>query len=192
MRDPDFDDGESLARVLERLAAETRADDAVDERRRAGWLGRQAEEEATLAGVLVDLAERGGAIVVTTTAGRNHRGRVRAVGRDFVVVGTDPGRDVLVRFAGVAQVRSHSRHAVLGDQPLLLEADFDTTVRSLGRLRLRVLAGTGGRAALVGGELRWVGRDVAAVRLEGPGTLTYLPLATLVELSATDGRLEPP
>jgi hypothetical protein len=180
-------DGDSLARVLERLAAETRADDAAAARSRTGWLGRQAEEEATLAGVLVDLAERRGPIVVATSAGRSHRGWVTAVGRDFVALRTDVGSDALVRFDSVAQVRSLTRQAVLGDQPLVLEADFATTVRSLGRLRLRVLVTSGGEVAV--GELRWVGLDVAALRLDGPGTLTYLPLATMTELATTDDLL---
>jgi hypothetical protein len=114
---------------------------------------------------------------------------VTAVGRDFVALRSEVGHDVLLRFGGLAQVRSLARDAVLGDQPLVLEADFVTTVRSLGRLRLRVLADTG--AEVLAGELRWVGLDVAALRLEGAGTLVYLPLVTLVELCSTDERLDP-
>jgi hypothetical protein len=181
-------DGDALARALERLAAETRADDAAADRRRAGWLGRQAEEEATLAGVLVDLAERREAVALTTIAGRTHRGWVRAVGRDFVALRADVGADVLARFDGIVRIATRSRQAVVGDRALLLETDFATTVRSLGGLRLRVLVAAGSEAVV--GELRWVGLDVAAVRLDGPGGLSYVPLATLTELCTVDDQLD--
>ena len=91
---------------VERWAAEIRARDAADARVRERWLRRSAEEEAELSGILLDLAERSVAAVVTTTSGRRHPGRVAAVGADFVALRTDDDRVTLVTFGAVASVRS--------------------------------------------------------------------------------------
>nr|MBA3268429.1 hypothetical protein [Acidimicrobiia bacterium] len=60
----DFDD-------VERWAAEARARDAADARLRERGLRRQAEDEAVFVGLLVDLAERGVGVLVTTSGGRH-------------------------------------------------------------------------------------------------------------------------
>ncbi|MGI9023309.1 MAG: hypothetical protein ACR2HV_08790, partial [Acidimicrobiales bacterium] len=90
---------------VERWAAEARARDAADARVRERWLRRQAEEEAAFAGLLVSLAERGVPVIVATTGGRHHVGRVEAVGADFTVVTTTGDRSTLVSLAAVAAVR---------------------------------------------------------------------------------------
>ena len=88
---------------VERWAAEARARDAADSRVRERWLRRQAEDEAAFAGLLVDLAERGVAVIVTTSGGRHHVGRVEAVGTDFVAMATTGARTTLVSLASGAQ-----------------------------------------------------------------------------------------
>ena len=47
---------------LRRWAADARASDAARARSRQRWLRRQAEEESTLAGIALNLAERGTAV----------------------------------------------------------------------------------------------------------------------------------
>ena len=72
MADDDRDPAWAELADVERWAAEVRARDAADARVRERWLRRSAEEEAELAGVLLDLAERGVTAVVTTSSGRRH------------------------------------------------------------------------------------------------------------------------
>jgi hypothetical protein len=100
---------------LDRWLAESRVDAAVTSRRKERWLAQQAGEEASVAGVLRDLGERGTTVVVSTVAERRHRGRVRAVGDDFAILDTEQG-EVVVRFAAVSAVRVPGDGAVTGDR----------------------------------------------------------------------------
>src|SRR5262245_6119327 len=92
--------GGDLAARLDRWVAEARVDEAARRRSRERWLRRQAEEESTVAGVLVDLLERGRPVTVHTRQGRRHHGEVRALGADFVAVATGQGT-VLVALAAL-------------------------------------------------------------------------------------------
>lgn len=176
--------------MLERLAAETRADDAAASRRRTAWLGRQAEEEATFAGVLLDLADRDRAVVLHTQSGRVHRGWIEAVGTDFVGVRTATGHRTFLRLDTVATVRGQQAEVdTTGDRPLVVEADLTTLLRSLGPSRPRVVLVVGSGGASVSGELRWVGLDVLAVRLDGGSARTYVPLTAITEVGTTDDVL---
>jgi hypothetical protein len=179
--------GADLTARLERWAGEARVDDAARQRSRERWLRQAAEEGATLAGVLADLGERGTPVAVRTSRGRQHRGRVRTLGVDFVALTTVAVGDVLVALPAVASVRTRP-----GDAP----ATGDRGDRAAGRdLRLAdVLAGLaadreralvvsldGGDA--VAGELRAMGRDVLVVRVEGEApSVAYLPLSAVGEV----------
>ncbi|MGH9005512.1 MAG: hypothetical protein ACRDYV_20495, partial [Acidimicrobiia bacterium] len=59
-------EGGDLDARLQRWATEARVDEAARRRSREWWLRRQAEEGATLAGVLADLLEAGTAVTVHT------------------------------------------------------------------------------------------------------------------------------
>jgi len=74
---------------LDDWLADAQAREAADERIRERWLRQQAADEAAFAGLLADLAERGETCVLTTAGARLHRGRVVAVGADFVAVRAD-------------------------------------------------------------------------------------------------------
>ncbi|HWC38241.1 MAG TPA: hypothetical protein VG476_06920, partial [Acidimicrobiales bacterium] len=60
-------DVDRLLGEISRWAGDARASDAARGRSRERWLRRQAEEEATLPGIALDLAERGEAVVLKTT-----------------------------------------------------------------------------------------------------------------------------
>src|SRR5690606_37560812 len=133
-----------------------------------------AAEEGTLAGVLVDLAERGDAVLVVGAGGRRHRGHLVAVGSDFAALRTGEGREVLVAHRGMASVATADGAApAAGDRPLVLRVGLLEALAVLAEDRPRVLAvpvGAGdGADAGVAGELVAVGRDVLTVRLEGAG-----------------------
>jgi hypothetical protein len=82
---------DELAADLARLVGTAHSADAVRERVHQRSLHDQAAADALLVGLLVDLAEEDADITIRMASGRLHRGRVRAVGRDFVVLGP-PGR----------------------------------------------------------------------------------------------------
>jgi hypothetical protein len=176
---------------VERWAAEVRARDAADARVRERWLRRSAEEEADFAGLLLDLAERRVAAVITTSSGRRHPGRVAAVGADFVAVRTEGDRTTLVALAAVAAVRVTGLGPATGGR-----AQARDEGRSLTVSVADVLAHAAGRrprlhvhcdAATVTGELRSVGTDVVTLRTDGdPSSLAYVSLASVSEISLLD------
>jgi len=175
---------------LERWAADARARDAADSRVRERWLRAQAEEDATMAGVLLAMAERRDVVVVTTAAGRRYRGVVTAVGVDFVAIEVGGGTTTLLALSAVGDVR-------VADSGPSLRTRATTTGEGRGRGELgvrlgevlaqaagqrpRILVQTG--ATSVVGDLRAVGRDVLTVRPDGGGGAVYVPLASLSEVS---------
>lgn len=141
------------------------------ERARERSLRQAAEEEASLAGTLVDLAERGSRVVVRTEAGRIHAGVVEVVGGDYCVVRTDTGAAAHLLLAAVATVRPSpgERHApASGDRGAAADLRL---LEALGRVvheRPRVAVVIRGGEIVVG-VLRAVGADVVTVR-PGSGT----------------------
>lgn len=166
------------------LLDDARAADAGARRDRERNLRRQAEEDASLVGTLVDLAERGGPVTVRTTTGRAHTGRLLALGADFVVVRTDHGADVFVTLGAVAAVRAGRGDAATGDRPTpsatrLLDV-LATAAAEHPRVSLLVAGET------VAGELRAVGSDVVTVLLDGPErTTAYVAARQLAEAVLT-------
>jgi hypothetical protein len=180
-----FAEGSDLLGRLAAWAASARVDAAVGARAREAFLRRTAGEDATFAGVLLDLAEQGAPVVVTVAGGRRHRGRLRAVGVDFGVLATEQGGQVLVATRGVVSVRPDARAGALaGDRPLALAAGLPEVLALVAEDRPRVLVVAAGDAEGLAGELRGVGRDVLVLRLDGSGRPTaYVPMANLVELT---------
>jgi hypothetical protein len=185
MADDDRDPAWAELADVERWAAEARARDAADARVRERWLRRSAEEEAELAGILLDLAERGVTAVVTTSSGRRHPGRVAAVGADFVAVRTDANRTTLVALAALASVRVHGAGGGRsGEGRSVTVSMADVLAHAAGR-RPRVHVHCD--AATVAGELRSVGADVVTLRTDGaPSGQAYVSLASVSEISLLD------
>jgi hypothetical protein len=153
----------------------------IDERRRERWLRVQADEEATFVGVLVDLAEQGRRVAVSTGGGQRHVGAIRVIGRELVVIETEVGATALLRLDAVRSVRSAPGDAgVTGDRSVHLDVTWEDALRVLAEDRPRaVLAAGPDRWA---GELRSVGLDVAIVRVEGDGARVYLPVRSIDEV----------
>ena len=162
------------------------ADDAAAGRARTAWLRRQAAEEGTFAGALVDLAERAATVVVHLHNGRRHRGTLVLVGRDFVAVRTAGGRDVLVAERGLASVRTLPGDAVtIGDRPVLTDLTLAETLAALADERARVLLVGHDADDALAGELRAVGADLVTIRLDGGGGTAYVSSSSVLELSVT-------
>jgi hypothetical protein len=177
--------GPDLAARLERWVADARSADAAAARARERWLRLQADESATFAGVLVDLAERGTPVVINGRAGRRHRGSIAAVAADFCALRTAGGHDVLLAFSGIGSVRPDSREqGPVGDRIVHAQIGMAEMLSVLAADRPRVLIVTGTDAEGVAGELRSVGRDVVTVRLDGETRASaYVAIASIAEVS---------
>jgi hypothetical protein len=176
---------DALLDRLERWAADARVDEAARRRSRERWLRQQAEEGATLAGVLLDLAERKVPLSVHTRAGRRHHGVVLAVGADFCALRTAAGNDVLLAMAGIGIVRTQPRIEVtVGDRAVHLEARLAEVVARMAGERERVLLVTLDGGEAVAGELRAAGQDVVTLQLDGSRSATaYVRLDAIGEVS---------
>jgi len=150
---------------LDGWLAAGRVDAAAAQRARQRWLERQAAEEATLSGVLMDLAERGRAVTVHDSLGHSTRGPVVALGADFVIVREPRLGDVVIPLEAVATVRAApGESSVVGDRVVTLELVFAHALTELATQRPTVLISTAGEEFR--GELRSVGVDVVSVAIE--------------------------
>jgi len=170
------------------LLDEARASDAGRGRGRERSLRRQAEEDASLVGALVDLAEHRSTVTLGTVDGAVHHGVVRAVGADFCVLGAERRSQthVLVRTAAIVTVRPDpdERHAAAsGDRPPPSGLRWLEVLATMAEDRQEVSIGTvdGGR---VTGELRAVGRDVVTVALAGERrALCYVSASSMCDMA---------
>lgn len=171
------DDG--FARALERWAADAVVDEAARQRTRQRWLRAQAEEESSLAGTLLDLAERGRAVSLEVGTHRL-RGRIVGIGGDFLALRSDRDQHVLVRLEAIEVVRAEpGGPAVVGDRAAVVEAGLAGVLGPLAAERPEVLVRTRS-GATTRGELRHAGVDVVHLRLPGdPPTPAWLPIAAL-------------
>lgn len=176
---------------LEQWAADARAREAADARVRERWLRTQAAEQASLAGVLLALAERRETVVVATAAGRRHRGVVTGVGEDFLAIEAPSGTITLVALSGLGDLRVAERTARPGSRPAATTGDRpgagalgarlgDVLAQAAGD-RPRILVQTG--AASVVGDLRAVGLDVLTLQTDGDAGPVYVPLPSVSEVS---------
>lgn len=170
---------DTLARSLERWAADAMVDEAVRQRTRQRWLRVQAEEEASVLGTLVDLAERARPVVLDVGQQRI-RGAVVGIGADFLAVRSDRGQDVLVRTAAVEVVRAEpGERAVVGDRAVLVEVALAAVVGPLAAERPDVVVRTRS-GQVVRGELRSAGTDVVRLRADGdPPAPVWVPLEAI-------------
>jgi hypothetical protein len=153
-----------------------------------------------LPGVALDLAERGEAVVLKTTSGRTHRGRLLAVASDVWVLRSDasdgmrgPGGMAGATFVAtdaIASVRAQPGGSdepgpeAAGARPVPLTASMADMLTELAvedpRVRVVVL----GEPEAMVGELRSVGVDVVTLRLAGePPATIYVRLGSVSELS---------
>ncbi len=177
-------DGETLAAEFARWAAQDRASAAAESRQRSRWLGQQASETATMAGILLDLAERTNAVVLCA-GGQTFRGALVGVGKDFCAV-DEAERSVVVRLGAVTTVRAHDDEGsaptdgpTAGDRVPPLAMGFVDTLTALASERNHVgMVLADGRR--LSGDLVAVGTDVVSLRGPRPSrriTVVSLPAA---------------
>ena len=179
-----------LLASLRRLVADTAAADAARERSQTRLLRRIAEEEATFAGVALDLSERGDGVVVRTVAGRAQRGPVVAVGRDFVVLREGRAPPVILAMAAIASIRPHPGAGPMdsaGARTGPLDLSLATLLAGLAGERPRVQVVSAADEGPTTGTLWAAGVDVATIRLDGGRRQpVYLRVAAIAELVLLD------
>lgn len=168
--------------VLSRWVADERVDRAAADRARQRWLERQAGEESTLAGILLDLAERQGPVLIGTAA-TTLRGPVIALAADFVVIHAPPSGDSLVPLRSIATVTTGpDTPAPVGDRPVPVDATMAALLLELAAEQPTVSVTTTPanlRGTLVGG-----GRDVITVRTgDSPARLVHVASRSIDHLT---------
>jgi hypothetical protein len=175
---------------LTRLVGEIRATDAARGRSRERWLRQQATEDATLAGVLTDLADEGADVTVRLRSGRPANGRIVRLGKDFFVLQSDPGASVVViaqRAVTAIRRRPGDRGPdTTGDRARSQATSLAAYLAAIAPERPRVAASVTGEPGVLVGELRSAGRDVLTLVVDGePPVTVYLALVSLESLSVS-------
>ncbi len=172
---------------LRELTDHQRAASAVEARRREHWLRRQATDEGSFGGVLVDLAEHDRLLAVSTVTGRTLRGVIRTIGADFVGLRSSAGESTLVPHRAVTAIRAEpSSAATVGDtseRAERVEASLAAVLQDLAGERPWVSAHTVDGDG-VAGELRGVGQDLLLLR-SPVGDITYVPLVAVTDVVLT-------
>jgi hypothetical protein len=182
------EDEPGLDAALSRFVADARADAAADARARERWLRAQAAEAMSLRGLVADLAEVGGPVVVSTVTGRSVRGVVDGVGVDHFWLAAGPSQRVLLPFSAVTALRPEPGTSLDGSrEPSDLDhggGDLRSALAELAEDRPTVTARAVGPGEPLTGELRSVGLDVAVLAVGPRGRdVVYLRLSSLAELS---------
>lgn len=153
--------------ALSGWSADARADEAAAARAREAWLRRQAEAEATLTGLLVDLAERATDVMIDLAAGeQTARGRLQAIGTDFVVVTTRDRRLCLVATTAIVALRAvdaSGARGAAGDRLSPLGTSLVDALALLAAERppIQVVLRPAGRT--IAGQLASVGADLVII-----------------------------
>lgn len=166
------------------LLDDARLADALAERSRDRSLRQRATDTASLAGTLRDLAERATPVVVATVGGRRHRGQVRGVAADHVVLDTPAGR-VHLRREVLATIRPQHGAAAppaQGERDAVDDLLLGEVLARIVGERPTVVLGFDGATESVRGRLDAVGEDVATVRVDGGGELVYVPIPSVTEV----------
>ncbi len=169
---------------FERWLGEARVQEAADERRRSWWLAHRPIDDTTCAQLAAALVDRG-AVVVHSTSGSTHRGVLELAGDEHLRLRcTTTGAVVLVRWEGVAALRS-SEHVVCRPGSRLSRSSTTTFLGELEQLvaeGARVVVGCDAPGPPWSGELTGLGADHLRVRLDDGGE-ACIPAGSVVEVT---------
>jgi hypothetical protein len=170
---PEPDPTDNLLGELRRWAVDQEVARLGRSRSRARWLRQQAAESATLAGVLLDLAERR-ATVTIDAAGWTHTGRALAVSTGLCLLDDlADGQDRLALVALPAVIMVCPPVEALGDRVPDLRLDMAGALAGLAGDRPTIcLEVQGGRK--VTGVLENVGVDLVTLRADREGGVVQL------------------
>ncbi len=160
-RPVDLTAGDPLA-ALQRWVADGQVDEAARARSRRRWLENAATEEATLGGVLLDLAERRRPVTVRTLVGHRITGPIIAVGADFIAVADARLGDTLMPTTRIATVQpAPGDDLPAGDRRHDVVLTFGDALMELAAERPEVMVGVGDET--LRGELRTASTEVVTL-----------------------------
>jgi len=174
------------------LIGDAHAVAATEARIRERHLRDAAAGDATLLGVLLDVAERRQPVSLRSRSGRTVQGWVVVVASDAVVVEGGGGLLTYLRVASLATVRpatgplapKSGRSDEAGNRRPPRATSFAALIADLAADRPRVALDVEGEGGLLTGELRSVGVDLLRLRLDGdPPVTTHVALAQLSGLA---------
>jgi hypothetical protein len=165
---------DDLLAALAGWAASDRASVAAGARTRRRWLARQAAEAASLAGVLLDLAERQ-AWATIETDGQGYQGQLVAATASLCVLRMASSEAALIALPAISAVITE-RTRPIGDRIPPLDLDLAGALAALAADRPFVrLDVSGGKR--VAGVLDSVGADLVVLHLDGqPPTTAVMPI----------------
>ena len=170
---------------LDAWATRQRADEAIGARARAGWLRRQAEDEATWLGALGDLVGCGD-VTVTMIGGRTWRGSVLGVGSGYCALELGDSH-VLVRPDSITTLTASGGRPPTGDRVPIPNELAHALAAELYREPF-VTLWFGATAEPVRGRLIAVSDEVVTLRLvEGPAAVVARLQSVSEVLLATSG-----
>ncbi len=186
-RRPGPDDEVPPGDDLVRFAAEAGAEEAVRRLGHEAWLRLRSEEAGHLQGLLLDLAERRDRVTLLLSTGVCREGVIEVVGAGFVGLRCDDGGLCLLALASVAAVQPAPGVDLVGDRPTAPpESDLHGVLQELLSDQPTVALLVTGAALPVYGTLERLGTDMLVLR-SGDGTVSYVPLQSLVELRLAPG-----
>jgi hypothetical protein len=167
---------------LTEMLDESTVDERAENRSAQRWSRQVNEEEATWIGILVDLAEQGKSVGLSTSTGQNHRVVIDAVGPDVVRARRSDTSHLYLRIETLELLTGAGRSAATG-VGIGKGATFHELLFGLSADRPTVSVTT--RSGLVvHGTLTAVGSDVLTIRsLDAPAGEAR-PVSTMIPVLA--------
>jgi hypothetical protein len=173
-------DDPDLRRFLESAVA----DDSARSRAGVGALRERRAEDATLVGVLSNLADRGDDVIVTA-GGHGWRGRIALVGPGGVVMRSAAGSVRAVRTGAITAVRVASGARVDGDGPSSSRLSWPLLVASITEPGDDVQVTVTGESTF--GRLRGLSRSIAAIdTVDGGAVYVVLDAVDAISVAGFD------
>lgn len=167
---------------LARWVADAKVDDAALSRQRGRALAEAADQEATVTGLLLDLAELGAPVAIEA-GGSRHLGWVTAVGADFVALSADAGPTVLIAGGAIEVISPAHGSKARGDRVVTADLSLLRVLAELAEEREPIRITTRGGAS-ASGTVVGLGQDVIRVRSAGePPAQTYVPLDAVASVA---------
>lgn len=166
------------------LVDEERTEAIHRQREREHRLKQQAQEQASLLGTLLDLAEQQETVSIRTESGNTHCGIIQTIGRDFIAMTMRGDVNVYCTLSAIATVRpqTNALHGpAYGDREPSLDLLFIEFLATAAEGHPWVTITSTGREQ-VSGRLSAVGVDVVTIQLEGDRpSVCYVSSAAVAE-----------
>jgi hypothetical protein len=157
-----------------------RASDSARSRAGFGALHRHRAEDATLLGLLTNLAECRAFVTLRTTAGIDRRGTIATAGPGGVVIAQSRSSETILRTSAIASVRSATPLRLDGDGIPAMSTSWPTLLASHIDINDEITLTIGG--ALVTGQVRNMSRSLLILQTPDSGVF-YAVVDAIDEVS---------